>query len=88
MACLPFDPAKITTNYVAGEDGTENPDFERVMLNQSANIMIIVSFDIHHITWQGRKNHYEIRTRKLKWDTLVPFYVYLWTQVLVHLQVQ
>ena len=50
MACLPFDPAKITTNYVAGEDGTENPDFERVMLNQSANIMIIVSFDIHHIT--------------------------------------
>ena len=27
---LPFDPAKITTNYVVEEDGTEHPDFERV----------------------------------------------------------
>ena len=33
---LPFDPAKITTNYVVGEDGTEIPDFERVMLRKSA----------------------------------------------------
>ena len=33
---LPFDPVKITTNYVLGEDGTENPDFERVMLRKSA----------------------------------------------------
>ena len=33
---LPFDPAKITTNYVVGEDGTEHPDFERVMLRKSA----------------------------------------------------
>ena len=33
---LPFDPAKIKTNYVVGEDGTEHPDFERVMLRKSA----------------------------------------------------
>ena len=33
---LPFDPAKIITNYVVGEDGTEHPDFERVMLRKSA----------------------------------------------------
>ena len=31
------------------------------------NIIITVTFDIHHITWQRRKNHYEVRTRKLKW---------------------
>ena len=33
---IPFDPAKITTNYVAGEDGTGHPHFERVMLRKSA----------------------------------------------------
>ena len=31
---LPFDPAKITNNYVVG-DGTEHLDFERVMLRKS-----------------------------------------------------
>ena len=85
---LPFDPAKIKTNYVVGEDGTEHPDFERVMLRKSAKYIITATFDIHHITWQGRKNHYKLRTRKLKWDNLVPFYVHLSAQFLVHLQVQ
>ena len=33
---LPFDPSKIKTNYIVGEDGTEHPDFERVMLRKSA----------------------------------------------------
>ena len=33
---LPFDPAKITTDYVVGEDGTEYPNFERVLLRKSA----------------------------------------------------
>ena len=33
---LPFDPAKITTNYVVGEDGIQHPDFDRVMLRKSA----------------------------------------------------
>ena len=33
---LPFDPGRITINYVAGEAGTEHSDFERVMLNKSA----------------------------------------------------
>ena len=33
---LPFNPAKITTNYVVGEDVTEHPDFERVVLKKSA----------------------------------------------------
>ena len=33
---LPFDPAKITTDYVVGEDGTEHPNFERVLLRKSA----------------------------------------------------
>ena len=33
---LPFDPAMITTNYVVGEEWTEHPDFERVMLRKSA----------------------------------------------------
>ena len=33
---LPFDPANITTNYLVREDGTEHPDFERVMLRKSA----------------------------------------------------
>ena len=33
---LPFDAAKITINYVVGEDGTEHPDFERAMLRKSA----------------------------------------------------
>ena len=33
---LPFDPANITTNYAVREDGTEHPDFERVMLRKSA----------------------------------------------------
>ena len=32
---LPFNPAKITTNYVV-EDGTEHPNFELVMLKKSA----------------------------------------------------
>ena len=70
---LPFDPAKIKTNYVVGEDGTEHPDFERVMLRKSAKYIITATFDIHHITWQGRKNHYEVRTRTLKWGNLVSF---------------
>ena len=35
---LPFDPAKITTNYAVGEDGAEHPDFERVMLRNSAKL--------------------------------------------------
>ena len=33
---LPFDSAKITTNYVAREDGTEHPDFLYVMLRKPA----------------------------------------------------
>ena len=33
---LLFDPVKITTNYVVGEDETEHPDFEHVMLRKSA----------------------------------------------------
>ena len=33
---LPFDLANITTNYVVSEDGTEHPDFERVVLRKSA----------------------------------------------------
>ena len=33
---LPFYLAKITTNYVVGEDGTEQPDFEHVMLQKLA----------------------------------------------------
>ena len=32
---LPFNPAKITTNYVV-EDGTEHPNFELVMLKKLA----------------------------------------------------
>ena len=44
---LPSDPAKITTNYVLGEDGTEHHDFERVMRRKSANIIITVTFNIH-----------------------------------------
>ena len=57
---LHFYPAKITTNYVEG-DGTEHADFERVMLRKSAKYNYVTR-DIHHITWQGRKNHYEVRT--------------------------
>ena len=57
-------------------------------LENQENIIITVTFNIYHITWQGRKNYYEVRTRKLKWDNLVPFYVHLWSQILVHLQVQ
>ena len=37
------------------------------------NTIITVTFDIHHITWPGRKNHYKVRTRKLKWGNLVLF---------------
>ena len=33
---LPFDPVNITANYLVGEDETEHPDFERVMLRKSA----------------------------------------------------
>ena len=33
---LSFDPAKITTNYVVGEDGTEHPNFEHLILRKSA----------------------------------------------------
>ena len=33
---LPFDPSEIKTNYIVGEDGTKDPDFERVMLRKSA----------------------------------------------------
>ena len=33
---LPFDPAKIRTNYTVGEHGTEHPDLEHVMLRKSA----------------------------------------------------
>ena len=43
---LPFNSAKITTNYVAGEDGTEHPDFLHIMLRNQLNI-ITVTFDIH-----------------------------------------
>ena len=32
---ITFDPAKITTNYDVGEDGTEHLHFERVMLRKS-----------------------------------------------------
>ena len=41
------------------------------------NIIVTFTFDIHHITWQERKKHYEVRTKKLKWGNLVPFYVHL-----------
>ena len=51
------------------------------------NIIITVIVDIDHITWQGRKNHYKVTARNLKWGNLVPFYVHLWTQIPVHLQV-
>ena len=33
---LPFDPAKITTNYVVGDTGRDHPDFKHVMLRKSA----------------------------------------------------
>ena len=85
---LPFDPAKITTNYVVGEDGTQHPDFELVLLRKSAKYHHNCILDIDHIIWQGRKNHYKVTTRNLKWGNLVPFSVHLWTQIPVHLQFQ
>ena len=33
---LPFDPGRITINYVTEEAGTEHSDFKRVMLSESA----------------------------------------------------
>ena len=33
---LPFDPAKIATKYVVGEDGTEHSDFDCVLLRKLA----------------------------------------------------
>ena len=42
------------------------------MIRKSARYIITVTFDIHRVIYQGRKYHYEVRTRKLKWGNLVP----------------
>ena len=52
------------------------------------NIIITVTSNIHHVTSQGRKNHHEERTRKLKWGNLEPFDIHLLAHIVVHLQVQ
>ena len=84
---LPFDPGRIT--IMLQEKLGLNILISSVPCSTNQqNIIITVTFDIHHITWQGRKNRYEVRTRKLKWGNLVPFYVHLWAQILVDLQVQ
>ena len=52
---IPFDPAKITNNYVVGEDGTGHPDFERVMLRKSAK---------YHHNCHIRYSPYNLATKK------------------------
>ena len=84
---LPFDPVSITINYVVGEDGTKHSDFEHVMLRKSAKYHNSRSIFTIKLS-KEEKNHYEVRTRKLRWGNLVPFYIHLWAQILVHLQVQ
>ena len=99
---LPFDPAKIRTNYTVGEHGTEHPDLEHVMPRKSAKYHY--NCHIRYSPYNfGRKkkllqnknkkaevgqSYYKIKTRKLKWGSLVPLYVHLWAPILVHLQVQ
>ena len=61
---LPFDPVKITTNYVVGEDETEHPDFERVMLRKSAKYKHNCRIRYSPYNLARKKNHYEVRTRK------------------------
>ena len=85
---IPFDPAKITTNYVAGEDGTGHPHFERVMLRKSAKYHHNCHIRYSPYNLATKKKSLRSKNKKLKWGNLVPFYVHLWTQILVHLQVQ
>ena len=85
---LPFDSAKITTNYVVEQDGTEHPDFECFMLRKSAKYHHNCYIRYLPYNLATKKNHYKVRTRKMKWRNLVPSYVHLWAQILVHLYVQ
>ena len=78
---LPFDPGKITTNYVVGEDGTEHPDFERVMLRKSAKYHHNCHIRYSPYNLPRKKKSLRSKNKKLKWGNLVPFYVHLWVQI-------
>ena len=85
MSCYLFNQAKITTNSVEEKCGAEMLILSVSCSENHQNIMRTVTLNIHHIAWQGRKNHYKVRN--LKWDNLVPD-VLLRAGVLVHHQVQ
>ena len=84
---LPFDLAKITTYYVVGEDGTENPDFESVRLRRSAKYHHNCHIRYSPYDLARKKKSLQSKNKKVEVGNLVPFYVHLWAQILVHIQV-
>ena len=85
---LPFDPAKITTNYVVGEDGTEHPDFERVMLRKSAKYHHNCHIRYSPYNLARKKKSLRSKNKNVEMGQSSVFYIYLWAQILVHLQIQ
>ena len=78
---LPFDPAMITTNYVVGEDGTEHPDFERVMLRKSARYHH--NCHIRYSPYNLARKRKPLRSKNKKAEVRQSS-----AQIFVHLQVQ
>ena len=85
---LPFDLEKIAANYVVGKNGTEHPGFELAMLRKSAKYYHNCHIRYSQYNLARKKKSLQSKNKKLKWGNLMPFYVHLWAQILVHLQYQ
>ena len=63
---LPFNPAKITANNVVGEDWTEHPDFEHVMLRKSPKYHhnCHIQYSPYNLAWKKKS----LRSKNKKFE--------------------
>ena len=85
---LPFDPAKNSTNYFVRGDGTEHPDFERVMLRKSVKYHHNCHIRYSPYNLARKKKSLRSKNKNVEMGQSSVFYIYLWAQILVHLQIQ
>ena len=86
---LPFNPAKITTNYVLREDWSNHPDFERVMLRKSAKYYHNCRIRYPPYNLARKKKSLRSNNKKAELGQSSAFLrSFMGSQILVHLQVQ
>ena len=86
---LPFNPAKITTNYVLREDGSKHPDLERAMFRKSAKYHHNCHIRYPPYNLARKKKSLRNNNKKVELGQSSAFLrSFMGSQILVHLQVQ